>query len=276
MSYSYLIIPRIQVQNANAQPVAWIIGPPPVTAYAGFAHALALAAGATGHCGVGIVHHDIQFLGEEAYFTLNPHQFRAAGLIDPEDYAKGGNNLSAQPSARCHLTVSLAIRFKADEALSITLVEPFLRGARLAGGSIVEHGFHPENSACFFDDEADVDVIINAIGSGHAIHERQDLMQKQDHHTDILDTLLQAANQAKTPEADAHWLMPTALGYVQITPATKRNKSRGDIDHAFAEVLVGMVQYRLLRTEGLPFWRYTHPKPGVFVCATTDFSDTNI
>ncbi|HEB71385.1 MAG TPA: type I-F CRISPR-associated protein Csy2, partial [Nitrospirae bacterium] len=39
----YLLIPRLEVKNANAQPAWWIIGPPPMTAYAGFAQALALS-----------------------------------------------------------------------------------------------------------------------------------------------------------------------------------------------------------------------------------------
>jgi CRISPR-associated protein Csy2 len=271
LSYTYLVIPHLRVLNANAQPVSWLIGPPPVTAYAGFAHALARAIGAGRHQGVGIVHHDIQFLGEVDFHNLYPHQFRAASFIDKDDYASSNKHaLSAQPTARCHLSVSLAVRFDVDAAPDTGQVGAFLRGARLAGGTIVEHGFFPDRKGCVFEDENDVSVIRGAIGSGFGLHERADLMAMQPGDRDLLDTLLRVTRPDKKTIEDRSWVQPTTVGYAQITSAIKRRNARDDLPHAFAEPLIGLVQFRSLRgtDADLPFWRYTYPHPDVFVIST--------
>ena len=86
----YIVIPNIKVTNANAQPAWWIVSAPAMTAYVGFAHALALSLSATKHDGVAVIHHDIQFLGEQYDGTdFLPHQFKSSGLIDKSDYASG-------------------------------------------------------------------------------------------------------------------------------------------------------------------------------------------
>jgi CRISPR-associated protein Csy2 len=271
VSHSYLVIPHIKVLNANAQPAAWLIGPPPVTAYAGFAHALALALGAKGHLGIGIVHHDIQFLGEvdPRGGTLYPHQFRAASFIDKDDYASSNKYaLSSQPGVRCHLSVSVAIRFDVNAVLNTDGVSAFLRGGRLAGGSIVEHGFDTAKKTSVFEDEYDLSKISDAIGPGFALHDRPDLMVMQPGDTDLLDTLLRVTRRDAPRGEDDTWIQPTTLGYAQITSAKPRRNVRGAMPHAFAEPLVGLVQYRALRAHDLPFWRYTCPEPGVFVVST--------
>lgn len=269
MNHTYLILPRLHVCNANAQPAAWMIGPPPVTAYAGFAHALARACGAGHHQGVGIVHHDIQFLGEVEKGTLYPHQFRAASFIDKDDYASSNKHaLSLQPSARCHLTVSLAIRFDAELPVDLQRVAAFLRGARLAGGAIVSHLFSETKDDCLLEDERDVARITKAIGAGFGLHERTDLMSLQADDEDLLDTFLRVTDRSHTRDKEDSWILPTALGYAQITPARPRANVRGGLPHAFAEPLIGLIQYRQLRTHDLPFWRYTCPRPGVFVVST--------
>jgi CRISPR-associated protein Csy2 len=276
MEYSYILIPHMVVQDANAQPTQLLIGAPPPTAYLGWAHNLARNIGASQHEGVAIIHHDIQFLGEVDRLTLNPNQYRAASFVDQSDYAGTGTRpvLSSQPTARCHLEVSVAVRFDADESLDIGKVDGFLRGGRLAGGSIIDHRFDPTRPSCNLRDQADTRALRQAIGSGFALHERQDLMIRSDEDADLLDTLLRVTRQNGTDEenADRTWLQPTSLGYAQITPLAARQNARECLPHAFAESLIGLVQYRPLRDFGLPFWQYTHPAPGVFLASTSQQS----
>lgn len=264
----YVVIPRLEVLNANAQPVWWIIGPPAVTAYVGFAQALALHLGVPRHDGIAIVHHDIQFLGEIHWDfrvkTLLPHQFRAASFIDKADYSsKNPHVLSSQPTARCHLTVSVVIRFDDDAEFRESDIAPFLRGGRLAGGTIIEHG-----EPVVLADEADIDKVSKAVGSGFSLIERQDLMVKQGGDRDMLDVLLRLTRREKQRDKDLSWLAPTTLGYAQITPRQQRQHVRGDFAHAYCEPLVGLAQYKSLRDAGLAFWRFTHPLPTVFAAST--------
>lgn len=279
---SYLVIPRIHVQNANAQPAWWMIAPPPMTAYAGFSHALALALG-WGKCqGFGVVHHDIQFLGEfEGEGLFLPHQFRAASFIDKGDYSsKNPYALSAQPSARCHLNVSLVIKHDENNGVDLESAFPrFMRGARLAGGTIVEHGKTSLQDS--------MEAVIKYLKAGYAIHERQDLMVMQEGERDMLDVVLrltdpqlrlEARNKAKSAvhekpdeeEGSHSWLMPSALGYLAISAFQNRKNVRGGLPHAFAEPLVGMVQYKPLRRAGIPIWKATSPDAQTFLVTTSN------
>jgi CRISPR-associated protein Csy2 len=270
MSYTYLILKRLQVQNANAQPVAWLIGPPAVTSYVGFAQALTLAINAEKHSGIAIVHHDIQFLGEVEKNTLYPHQYRSASFIDKEDYASSNKYaLSMQPTARCHLTVSVVIRFEPYVPVNLLLVKKFLRQARLAGGVVVEHRFSETDEACLLEDQHDLDKVIKTIGSGFAIHYRDDLRHPRPEDHDMLGTFLRVTQPSRERSPEDAWVIPTALGFAQITPLRQRKNVRGDFPHAYAESLIGFIQYRSLRQQRtLPFWRYTWPEEGVFLVST--------
>jgi CRISPR-associated protein Csy2 len=303
---SYLVIPRIRVQNANAQPAWWMIAPPPMTAYAGFSHALALALGWSKCAGFGVVHHDIQFLGEfegERGLFL-PHQFRAAMFVDEDDHVKapnpekpgkmkeqpsvrsskmavvGRHPLSSQPTARCHLNVSLVIKLDEDDAVDLESAFPrFMRAARLAGGTVVDHGKASRQDS--------MEAAIKYLKTGYAIHERQDLMVMQEGERDMLDVVLrltdpqlrfEAAIKAKSAnrespddaEDDSHsWLMPSAIGYRAISEFQSRKNVRGGLPHAFAEPLVGMVQYKTLRHAGIPIWRASNPDAQTFLVTTS-------
>jgi len=267
---TYIVIPRLQVRNANAQPAWWMIGPPAMTAYAGFVHALKLKLGIDSILSFGVVHHDIQFLGETVFgdlHHLHPHQFRAAALIDKGDYSsKNANVLSSQPSARCHLEVSIVVRLPAEETFDPDIVNAFLRGGRLAGGSIVSHA---DISA-----RGDIENVIRKIGTGFAIHERQDLMKKVDGDRDMLDVILRltdpAANVARREMRDTsmNWLLPNTLGYLAISDFKERKNVRGGLPHAYAEPLVGLVQYKSIGTTGIPFWKMTTPDSKTFLLTT--------
>lgn len=277
----YLVIPEIEVRNANAQPAWWIIGPPPITAYMGFAHAFGLHLQALPN-GIAILHHDIQFLGETIGGSFRPNQFRSASFIDDQDYnSKNPSVLSSQPTARCHVSVSLVLRFSEDCVLSERTATSFLRGRRLAGGDIVRYG-KPFLLAEQNDPEAVRQFVHRNIRrSLWSLVDRSDLMIPVEGDRDPLDTLLRVTRRFESPKApqsgsieapsddDRAWLTPTTLGYAEISERKHRRNVREGLLHAYAEPLVGLVQYKPLRHSGLKFWSSTSPMPGVYLASAS-------
>lgn len=265
----YIVIPNIKITNANAQPVWWIIGPPALTAYAGFAHALALSLGFKTHNGVAIVHHDIQFLGETFLNkyrsrTFYPQQFRASVFIDRDDYAGSGMSLSSQPTARCHLNVSLIILLP-EKDNTISAIHNFLRSARIAGGDVIQ--YDPISIV-----ETPMDALTAIKKTGYSIINRQDLMVTEEGDRDILDALLRHTSHYKANQdikSDMHnqsnqWLMATCLGYIGISSLEQRKQARNDLPHLYVEPLVGLIQYKKAKDVGLHFWRYSYTEPNIF------------
>lgn len=304
----YIVLPRLAVSNANAQPAWWIIGPPPITAYLGFARALARRLGKPEHDGVAIVHHDIQFLGENFPEGLSPHQYRAASFIDQDDYAGKSMSLSSQPTARCHLSVSIIIRISGSAGVSA--VQKAVRGMRLAGGDLLPTA---HSGDVWVVSEEDLEEAMHrSVRAGFSIVSRQDLMvlSPQDGDRDMLDVLLRVTrrsevretatgkNKSGTPEpatnpdeipeesaaaengsgtpdevpeqsAPRGFLMPTTLGYAQITARANRLGVRDGLPHAYVEPLVGLVQYQSYRKAGLHFWKFQTPSPDTWIAEAT-------
>lgn len=266
MNHEYLVIPRLEVRAANAQSTWWLINAAPVMAANLFAHNLGRATGAYPQ-GVGILHHDAQLLGEVFYDRLKPQQRRGAVYINVDDYSsKNKHALSLQPTASCHLRVTLVLEYDALESAPPSLgeVNEFLHGARLAGGHIVSHGepYVAESLA----------LLRRLLTSGYWIVERQDLLASAGADSDPLDGLIAACGRtlldvdAEKPKS-ASWIAPTTLGYAMLSDYVQRPGTRGGYPHAYAEPLVGLVQYVPLRELGdyPPLWRTTWPRDDVFL-----------
>lgn len=305
MSYEYLLLPRLEIQNANAQSTWWLINAAPVMAANLFAHQLGRKVGVFPQA-VGIFHHHAQLLGERFYGQFHPQQRRGAVFIDGNDYSsKNKYALSLQPTASCHLVLSLLLAFDSRDGLpSVSKVEDFLRrGARLAGGQILHHDLLKVLPDC--------QAVKRQMRGGFWLVERMDLLADGD----PLDKLIAACGKAitlaqphndETPVAEAvdpnrhagrdcrhpehkevnpsagmteqslnsnstmpdSWLTPTTLGYATITDFARRAGVRDNYPHAYAEPLVGLVQYVTPRAWGdrpLPLWRGHWPQPDVFI-----------
>ena len=132
----YLWLPRLSISNANAQPSAWLVAPSSPTAYLGFAHQTGRVLG-TFISAVAIVHHHLEFRAEKLGRDLSPHQFRAAGLINGNDYASTNKHaLALQPCVRCNVTVSLALECAEDASLPADVLHDWLARARISGGTV--------------------------------------------------------------------------------------------------------------------------------------------
>ena len=264
MSQFIVLLPRMEVTGANAQPAWWFLAPPSPTAYVGFGQALALRClppdAANDFVGVGAVVHDYRLRAEKLpdSYSLLPHQLRAAALINADDYSsKNKNALSLQPTARCDLTVSLAIVFEEGASVSKDKVEIFLRNARLAGGVVSADS--PEFE--FIEGMAQVRTRLK---TGSAVHARPDLMVPATGE-DALDALLHATLPTQENHDVNPWVMPAALGYATVTKIQDRVWTRDGHPHAFAEPLVGLVQLKLLRDAPIPVWKYQRPSERVFL-----------
>lgn len=262
MSSTYLVLKRLVVRNVNAQPAWWFLGPPGPMTYAGFTHALArrCQTGEPAVTGFALVHHHFELLAEALAIgdsLVRPHLLRGASYIDMSDYPDSKRPmLSSQPTVRGNLTISLLVRFDSEAAVSLDAAREFLAVSRLAGGRIESFG------AVYFEDS--LERAQSRLGSGWGVHERTDLLTNTE--GEPLDALLAATrpdNQSKEP-----WLLPANLGFGLLTEPRERRMSRDGYPHAFAEPLVGLVQYRPSRKEAPPFWRSTRPHTRAFVVTT--------
>lgn len=291
---SYLLLPRLKIQSANALACGFIVNASPVMAITQFVHNLVVRHLECEVGGVAILHHhaEHQALEDIAYDVL-PHQRRSALLINEQDYVgKGsqGPTLSTQPTASCNLELSLLIEFEGLPEQEI--VERFLHKARLAGGQITSY-----QELVFTDEIEDVERFIGK--SGFWLIERPELIDAKDPLGSVFSSLERTAISSKQAaqlkqqepqltnqplhEISHAWIVPTVLGYQAVTDFAAREGVRmktqeGSLDttlHAYAEPLIGIVQYVPARDweEDIPFWHqhWLDAKTFVVQChSTTD------
>lgn len=277
---SYLLLPRLRIRAANALVGNLAISPAQVLACVLFGHNLGLKTGCK-PLRVAILHHDAQLLGEygsDGFYDFHPQQRRGASFVDDKDYPKPKEKsthirpmLSLQPSASCHLTLSLLIQVQGG--INEKRVKDFLRTARIAGGNIDGHGkIAAENE---LDDLH--------LPKGFWLIERSDLLQGEGSPVDALvaaidhkparETAPPAPADGTPPPLPESWLAASVLGYAMTTPfetrAGVRQTDAGDTPpHAFCEPLLGLVQYVSTRDYGqrpIPWWEHGWLQDDVFV-----------
>lgn len=308
----YVLLPRIDIQNANAHSAYWLLNGPPITAAIAYAHALGLAEDFAEEIkSVALVHHNCEL---QADVIGNDHllqQRRGATYINKKDYAGSAKvpSLSLQPTASRHMTISILIEVDEDAVEQESLVKSkFLRRARFNGGQIISYG---------------KPVVCESLGSinkyiprGFWVADRHDLVSSSnleptqailqylspkgnvirevlirdlqnlnqgDKYRGLVTTLIEKVNAAeyspihvldrslqhiksnnelftevKKILSQYTWLSATTLGYSLLTPAEHREYARENKPHAFAEPMVGLVQYISTRTALSPkqfFWK---------------------
>lgn len=269
---SYLLVPRVRIRAANALASNLAISPAQVMPCVLFGHNLGLKTGCRPER-VAILHHDAQLLGEygsDGFYDFHPQQRRGATFIDGVDYSSTNRHaLSMQPTASCHLTLSLL--FEVDGRINTEKINRFLRTARIAGGNIDGHG---EISAA-----DDIDAL--HLPKGFWLVERSDLLQTAGSPVDALvaaigrkppkrETTALEQTDARPPES---WLAASVLGYAMTTPFETRvgvrQTDQGETPlHAFCEPLLGLVQYVSTGDYGqhpLPYWEHCWLQDDVFV-----------
>lgn len=229
----FVLIPHLKVQTANLHSAGFLVGGAPLMAASLLTHALARELGCNDQ-GVALLHHDRQDLGEWVYGRFYPQQRRGATFIGKNDYSsKNKYALSLQPTATAHLQVSLIMAF--DQFNNTGALEAILRrNSRFAGGQIVGWG-----SPQLFENAED---LLDHCPNGFFVQDRQCWLtgHMQAYGLGRIEALtdLLARRDETRP-----WLSATVLGYALLEAPTARAGSREGYPHAYAEPLVGLVQY---------------------------------
>lgn len=245
----YLVFPRVRVQTANMLAASFLVGGPPVFAAYGLGQALCFHLGGGARVtGMALIHHNREPLGQAFYGVFSPQQRRSAAFTfgksaNGSDYSsKNPHALSLQPVACAHLLVSVV--WEVEQVQDVAGAAAFLQQARLSGGLVTGHG-----EIALEDSPEDA---FRGIDNGYVVVDRRDLLERKDRHPDGTDKhqaelLVEALGALPSPGDAGSWLSAACVGYAAITPFEHRSGGRGGYAHAFAEPLVGMVQYRSLR-----------------------------
>jgi len=258
----FLIIPRIQVQNANALSSPYTIGFPAMTAWLGAVHALQRKIQEQGFPNiqfksVGVVSHDFAL---QTHCGPGDYVSSIIGTGNPLD--KEGKRPSFIEEARAHLTASLVIEYSGinveeKEQLIPIIIQILHSKLKLAGGDILSF-----EKPYFSNTECTIDTvkILRKLMPGYVILERRDLMhQAMQNGQDALDALIEylAVHHTceqqdekviwKTGRKEKGWLVPIAVGFQGISPLGKALNQRDDtIPHRFAEAVVTLGEFRMV------------------------------
>lgn len=283
-----LIIPRIQVQNANALSSPFTIGFPAMTAWLGAVHALQRSLQQAGFQSIqlesaGVVSHQ---------FDLQTHRHNGdyvtsiIGTGNPLD--KDGNRPSFIEEARAHLTVSLVIEYAGldadDKDNALIQITQLLHGKlKIAGGDILAFGKPYFTNIEGF---ADTQKVLRKLMPGYVLLERRELLQAamqngQDALAALIDHL--AVHHSCTQEnekvewksgrKEKGWLVPIAVGFQGISPIGQAlNQRDDDTPHRFAEAVVTLGEFKMAHhIEDIEtiLWRYqTDLDKSFYLCQT--------
>lgn len=258
----YLLLPHIQIENANAMSSTFTIGVPAMTAWLGAVHALERKI------------HEISDLKDIKFpqTALTIHRADLQLYKGPGDYAnsvigtsnpldKDGKRPAFIELPRIHLEVSLLIdveNLSGDmEETFLEKMPGFLNHLKMAGGDIISM----KALKLLYDDgtEAAVRKIRGTLMPGYTLIERSDLL-KEIPDQDSLDTLLDYISVHHDPIRDEDgqvtgwtssrktdgWLVPIAVGFHGISSLGKvRNQRDRNTLHQFAESVVTLGEYKM-------------------------------
>ncbi len=270
---TYLLLPRMQIQNANAMSSTCTIGFPAMTAWLGGVHALERkirrAEFSKIHfSAVAVACHDFQL---RVYGKSKNHRSSIIGMLNPsklETTAKGENQKLKRPSfieeAKIHLTVSILIEVNGINALEVDsflkVLSNCLLISRWAGGDL----FHYGKPDLLLIDEADIREerdVLRRLMPGYVIIERRDLMESaMKEGEESLSALLrflavqhrarrdengQVTGWKRTREAPG-WIVPIAVGFKGLTPLGHAACQRDpDMPHRFVESILTLGEFQL-------------------------------
>jgi len=253
-----LLIPYIQIHNANALSSPYTIGFPAMTAWLGAVHALQRQLKTRNDDfedldfkSVGVVCHDINL---QTHKGNSDFVYSIVGTGNPLD--KTGNRPSFIEEARCHLTVSLVIEYTCDYEQDLTEhVDQLIIGKlKFAGGDIIT----AKPSETFEIDSENPKQLITKLMPGFCLIERRDLMQQSmKDRQDAIDTLLDYLTIKHTSQVDDNgkvtwtssrktkgWIVPIATGFHGISDlGNAENQRDPDTPHRFSESIVTLGEF---------------------------------
>lgn len=280
-----LLIPYIQIHNANALSSPYTIGFPAMTAWLGAVHALQRQLKTRDDDfedldfkSVGVVCHDINL---QTHKGNSDFVYSIIGTGNPLD--KSGNRPSFIEEARCHLTVSLIIEYACDYDQDLTEhVDQLVTGKlKFAGGDVIT----AKPSETFEIDSENQKQLITKLMPGFCLVERRDLMQQvMTDGQDAIDALLDYITVKHTSQIDDKgkvtwtsrrktkgWIVPIATGFHGISDLGKAENQRDpDTPHRFAESIVTLgefiMPYRIDNLDNMLWHTHADLENNLYLC----------
>lgn len=292
MTRRFLLIPHLQIHNANAMSSPYTIGFPALTAWLGGVHVLhrhlrehdltdidLISVAISCHC-----------LDLQTYKGQGDFLHSIVGTANPLD--KDGGRPAFVEEARCHLNVSLLVELQGFDTekrdLFETLINQQLHCMKWAGGDVL--AVKPvEIHVVDEDDEHSVKKLLNRLMLGYVLIERRELMVKamREEGLDALDALLaylkimHRSHQDKTGKVVWNngqrkvpgWLVPIAVGFQGISElGLAANQRDSETPHRFAESVVTLGEFKMpYRINNLDdvLWEYhVDTKRNLYLCQT--------
>lgn len=290
MNERFILLPHLRIQNANALSSPFTIGFPAMTAWLGAVHALQRKLNAGGFDaqfdGVGVVSHQFDL---QTYQGPGDFDYSIIGTANPVD--KDGSRPAFIEEARCHLEVSLVLRYEnidpAQERSVLDAITHFLHsGMKMAGGDILSVG--PPAIHKTFNN------LKTRLMPGYALIERRELMlQAMEQGQDALDALLDylaihhhceqqetngqlqvnwSSSRKTTGSEQQHgWIVPIATGFHGISELGQaKNQRDPDTPHRFAESVVTLgefkMPYKMSSAKELLWHYHFNPDTKLYLC----------
>ena len=280
-----LLIPYIQIHNANALSSPYTIGFPAMTAWLGAVHALQRQLKTRNDDfddlefkSVGVVCHDINLQTHKGHSDF---VYSIIGTGNPLD--KSGNRPSFIEEARCHLTVSLIIEYACDYDQDLTEhVDQLIKGKlKFAGGDVIT----AKTPETFEIDSANQKQLITKLMPGFCLIERRDLMQQaMTEGKDAIDALLDYLTIKHNNKIDDSgkvtwtssrktkgWIVPIATGFHGISDlGSAENQRDPDTLHRFAESIVTLgefiMPYRIDNLDNMLWHTHADVENNLYLC----------
>lgn len=258
-----LLLPHIEVHNANALSSPFTIGFPAMTAWLGATHALQRKLNSDGFEALvfkatAVLSHNANL---QTFKGVGDYVHSIVGTGNPLD--KDGKRPSFIEEARIHLDVSLVIEFDGvekteDDKFKERVYRHLLGGMKMAGGDILSC----KKPLLFrLDDNKEDEIVLfrKRLMPSYAIVERKDLMiEAMESGLDAVDAILDYLALHHNCEEEAEkvvwkskrkasgWIVPIAVGFQGISPVGKANNQRdANTPHRFAESVVTLGEFKM-------------------------------
>lgn len=294
MIKTYVVIPKIQIQNANAMSSTYTIGFPAMTAWLGAVHALQrkVASYDADFSGIqfaktAVVCHACNLQVQEGY------RKSLIGTANPLKKNKKSGKYERPPfiaEARVHLTVSLIIEtsriFLEHKERFEAMINELIGTMKIASGDVIAAG---KAEVMYVDDEEQRGhkAVIAKVMPGYALIERRDLLQRC--HGDGLMSMLEFLKVHAHAEKDDDgnvlkwqyertapgWIVPISVGFKGISPLANVQYQRDAAkDHRFAENVLTLGEFKMpyrFDTIDDMMWHYEYDADdAMYICKNQD------
>lgn len=267
---TYLLLPKIKVQNANALSSLCTIGFPAMTAWMGFAHALERKARLSSNLPMvyfselGVISHSAHL---QVYKKYGSEQYCIINSLNPNEKkpekGKSNNKASFIEEPRIHLCVSLLIQCVGVSADNADELEKFvgitLHRMKIAGGDILS--FETPKVYYMSDEEPEKEKkFLHQLMPGFALIERRRLLETAENHSsDALDALLsfltirhesQKENDQRvhwsSHRKESGWLIPIVVGFQGLSSLGRVvNQRDPTMWHRFVEPVITLGEFKM-------------------------------